>query len=118
MAIEDRKDASGSYRERLAALRYTETEMGETAALIADIADALSSHPETVDLGPDFLVYGGQRVEARQWPSLRDLSVIIQSWREQRSQLQDVWMHMNADERASEEPPPTATCDGVTRAWL
>jgi hypothetical protein len=118
MAIEDKCDVPGDYKTRLAALLKTEAEMGETSALISEMADALSHSAANVDLIAGFLVHDQQRVSVADWPSFRDLCVAFQSWREQRVEIEAMWDRMTPDERAGIEPPPSRGGRDITRPWL
>lgn len=99
MAIGDTRDMSGNYSEKLAALIELETQMGERAALLADLADALSHFPETVEVGRDHITFADHKLHAADWLSLRDLALMVHTWREQRASVDAMWSAMSADER-------------------
>ncbi len=118
MAIRDTRGFPASYSEKLAALIETETQMGERAALLADIADALSHFPDSVEVGADHIVFADRKVDAVDWLSLRDLGAMMHMWREQRASVDAAWGAMSVDERAGAEAPPVITGTDPTRAWV
>lgn len=118
MAIEDQRDPVSDYQSRLEAVLMTEAEMGETSALIADMADALSHFPHHVELGADFITIAGNRLDADQWPSFRDLCIGLQSWRKQREVLQRAWLELSAEQQAQVDQLPEMGNSDPTRAWV
>ena len=118
MAIEDLRAAPSRYSEKLAALIETETQMGERAALLAELADALCYFPDAMEIGANHITLNEQRIEPSEWPSLRDIAVMVHTWREQRADVSAMWDAMSADERAGCNAPPVAGGADVTRAWV
>lgn len=108
---------SAGYADRLAELNETEAVMGERAALFAEIADALSHFPDTVEIGASHITIAGKRIEAGEWPSFRDIGLMLHTWREQRAGVDAMWAAMSADERAGLTPPGPVGAD-PTRAWV
>ena len=99
MAIEDKRDAVGDYRTRLESVLRVEADMGERSALLADVADALSHSPDQVEIGADFVMIAGVRLDANHWPSFRDLCVSLQEWRERRELLKRSWRELSAEQQ-------------------
>lgn len=118
MAIPDTRGGPSSYNEKLAALIETETQMGERAALLAELADALCHFPDAVKIGDNHITLSDRRIEASEWPSLRDIATMVHTWREQRAHVGAMWEAMSADERAGCNAPPVANERDPTRAWV
>jgi len=118
MAIKSVSDSAGSYSEKLAALQETETQMGERAALLADLADALSHFPDAVQVGADHISFADQRIDAAEWMSLRNLATIVHTWREQRARVDEMWRAMSAEERAGMNEPPAMGGPDPSRGWV
>lgn len=118
MAIADTRGVPGSYNEKLAALLETEAQMGERAALLADIADALSHFSDTVKIGATHLTFADRKIDAAEWPTFRDLGLLLRTWREQRTAVDAMWDAMSAEERSLVNAPPFADGTDPTRAWI
>lgn len=118
MAIRDMLGVSGSYTEKLAELIETETQMGERAALLADLADALCHFPDTVEIGATHIVFADRKIEASEWATFRDVGVMLQTWRELRAGVDAMWNAMSADERVGCNAPPVITGADPTRPWV
>lgn len=118
MAIGDTRGAT-SYSEQLAALLETETQMGERAALLAELADALSHFSDAVEMGANHILFADRKIEASEWPSFRDLGGMLHTWREQRASVDAMWDAMSAEERTGLNAPPVgANGIDVTRVWV
>ncbi|HOY78669.1 MAG TPA: hypothetical protein PLN33_12725 [Hyphomonadaceae bacterium] len=114
----DTRGVSSRYSEMLAALIETETRMGEHAALLAEMADALSHFPDAARIGASHILLGDRKIEAAEWPSFRDLGLMLHTWREQRTRVDAMWDAMSVEERAGCNAPPVAAGVDVTRAWV
>ncbi len=118
MVIDDKRDAVGDYRTRLESVLRVEAEMGERSALIADVADALSHFPDQVEIGADYVMIAGVRLDANHWPSFWDLCVSLQEWRERREVLKRSWRELSAEQQAQVDELPKMGATDPTRAWL
>lgn len=118
MAILKMGDGPGGYSERLAALQETETQMGERAALLADIADALSHFPDAVEVGAAHISFADRRVDAEEWMSLHSIATMVHTWREQRAGVDEMWRAMSAEERAGVIEPPAMGGADPSRGWV
>lgn len=114
----DTRGVSSRYSETLAALIETETRMGEHAALLAEMADALSHYPDAARIGASHIVLADRKIEAAEWPSFRDIGVLLHTWREQRASVDAMWDAMSVEERAGCDAPPAAASVDATRAWV
>lgn len=117
MAMQSREDLPGSYSEKLAALQETETQMGERAALLADIADALSHFPDAVKVGDDHISFADRRIDAAEWMNLCNIATMVDTWREQRAGVDAMWRAMSVEQRAGVAAPPEVGGADATRAW-
>ncbi|RYG28872.1 MAG: hypothetical protein EON93_17745 [Burkholderiales bacterium] len=118
MAVLNVGEGPGGYNEKLAALLETETQMGERAALLSDIADALSHFPDAVEIGSDHIAYADRHIDAAEWTSLRDIATLVHTWREQRAGVDAMWHAMSVEERATVNAPPAMGGADATRAWV
>ncbi len=117
MAMHDIKQDRSGYSEMLAALQETETQMGERAALLADIADALSHFPDAVEVGDGHISFADRRIDAAEWLNLCNIAEMVNTWREQRVGVDQMWRAMSVDERAGVAAPPAVGGADATRAW-
>ena len=118
MAMQKAGDHPDGYAERLAALQETETQMGERAALLADIADALSHFPGAVEVGADHITFADRRIDADEWMNLSNIATMVHTWREQRAGVDAMWRAMSVEERAGMNAPPEMGGIDATRAWV
>lgn len=117
MASRGKCGVIGSYSERLAALNEIESEMGERASFLADLADALCHFPDSVEIGANHIDFAGRRIEAAEWSSFRDIGTLFHTWREQRASVDAMWAAMSVEERTGLSPPAPVDAD-PTRAWV
>lgn len=118
MAIQNTFNTGGDYSEKLAALQETETQMGERAALLADIADALSHFPDAVEVGADHISFAARRIDAEEWISLHAIATMVHTWREQRAGVDAMWHAMSAEERTGMNAPPVMGGADPSRGWV
>ena len=118
MVVGSKSGVPDSYNEKLAALLETETQMGELAALLATVADTLSHFPDAVEIGSKHIAFADRRIEAAEWPSFRDLGVMLHTWREQRASVDAVWAAMSVEERSGLNAPPVGSGGDPTRVWI
>ncbi|RYG24122.1 MAG: hypothetical protein EON93_23310 [Burkholderiales bacterium] len=92
--------------------------MGERAALLADIADALSHFPDAVEVGADHISFANRRVDSDEWMDLRNIATMVHTWREQRAGVDEMWRAMSVEERAGMIEPPAMGGVDISRAWV
>lgn len=117
MAMGGREDLSASYNAKLAALQETEMQMGERAALLADMADALSHFPDAVEVGADHISFADRRIDAAEWMNLHNIATMVDTWREQRAGVDEMWRAMSVEQRAGVAAPPKVGGADASRAW-
>lgn len=76
-----------AYRERLGKFNEIAERMGEMAALLADVADMLSHHPQR------FAPFAGE------WPSRADLDADFGGWGGRHAALLEAWSAMSDRDR-------------------
>lgn len=81
------------------ALDDIEARMGELAAYLSDIADALSHDPASL------------RLRAADWPDLLSLSKLQAMWVERRDALLAAWRNLGPRQQAANPLPPFDAAD-------
>jgi hypothetical protein len=70
-----------------AELDALETRMGELASLLSEVADALTSYPESIQIldetvGPEGAMEATTiALRAREWPSIQEIEQLLANWR-------------------------------------
>lgn len=66
-------------------LEVLEMRMGELAALLAEVADALTSYPESIRILDDDATTPEASttvaLRAREWPSIQEIDQLLTNWR-------------------------------------
>lgn len=90
---------SQTFSEARAEFDDIETHLGELAAYLSDIADGLSSDPETIMLKAD------------EWPNFRAMLKLKARWIERRNALIAAWRELDPAHRDSHPLPPFGARD-------
>ena len=88
------------------------------SALMTEIADALSHHPEEFTVGRRFASLAGKRIHFKEWPSFDQISAMFAMWRVKRLAVLARWQQMSRADRLQHQPPPEAGGGDPTRAWV
>lgn len=89
-----------SFLEARAEFDEIETNLGELAAYLSDVADALSHDPEKLD-----------HSLSTSWPQFHSLLEMRETWVARRDKLMIAWRQLEPSRRALHSLPPFASFD-------
>ena len=119
MAALQKPDYGEIYENTLVAFNEIEDFIGELAEMLMHLADALTHHPDEVELSPGAASnLPGLNVMDHDWPSFTRLQSLHQERRAARDMLMSAWNRLSEKERRTVSPLPPFDARDPTRTLV